>query len=300
MDGELKPSNLLTSRQLLKIAFQGEPYIVRTQMEQKDVPVGICGISTWGVGEKGLVLFRWVQVYCRGRMGEKSFGEKCCCGLLSIVFILYNEKPEVNATELKARRVNGRIKCNLIGHVYRAKAQVISSPARERNQSINTHLSTMEKWDLYALLEDAQEGRTRISQRVAIYSQRFDLLIKDMIAHQETMQIVEEEAYASREAWAHSMGLSQAFHSALQTHREQVYAYEFQLHAHQTQLQLQGTLIQTQHQVHETCFRMQQAEMAELKETDPLREHRRRARQPGSDARAPDHQEASRDADSHI
>nr|GEW00141.1 hypothetical protein [Tanacetum cinerariifolium] len=33
-----------------------------------------------------------------------------------------------------ARRVNGRIKCNLIGHVYRAKAQVIPSSARERNQ----------------------------------------------------------------------------------------------------------------------------------------------------------------------
>ncbi|GJS58374.1 hypothetical protein Tco_0653158 [Tanacetum coccineum] len=30
------------------------------------------------------------------------------------------------------------------------------------------------------------------------------------------------------------------------------------------------------------------------------REQQRRARQPGSDARAPDHQEASRDADSHI
>nr|GEY92068.1 reverse transcriptase domain-containing protein [Tanacetum cinerariifolium] len=44
-------------------------------------------------------------------------------------------------------------------------------------------------------------------------------------------------------------GLSQAVHSELQTHREQVYAHEFQLHAHQTQLQLQCTLIQTQHQV---------------------------------------------------
>nr|GEX76079.1 retrovirus-related Pol polyprotein from transposon TNT 1-94 [Tanacetum cinerariifolium] len=29
---ELEPNNLLTSRQLLKIASQGEPYIVRTQM----------------------------------------------------------------------------------------------------------------------------------------------------------------------------------------------------------------------------------------------------------------------------
>nr|GEY08309.1 reverse transcriptase domain-containing protein [Tanacetum cinerariifolium] len=157
--------------------------------------------------------------------------------------------------------------------------------------------------DLYALLEDAQKGRTRISQR-----------------------IMENEAYASREAWDHSIGLSQAVHSELQTHREQVYAYELQLHAHQTHLQLQGTLIQTHHQVHETRFQMQHAEMAELRETDrrrqtqmvetlrvmgdmrremgdiqaellALREQRRRARQPGSDARAPNHQEASRDAD---
>ncbi|GKF32806.1 hypothetical protein Tco_0102604 [Tanacetum coccineum] len=74
---------------------------------------------------------------------------------------------------------------------------------------------------------------------------------------------------------------------------------------------------------------MQQAEMAALQETDRRRqaqiaetlrvmrdirremsniqaellahrEQQRRARQPRSDARAPDHQEASRDADSHI
>ncbi|GJS28903.1 hypothetical protein Tco_0489523 [Tanacetum coccineum] len=54
--------------------------------------------------------------------------------------------------------------------------------------------------DLYALLEDAQEGRTRISQRVTIDSQRVDLLIEDRIAHQETILIMEEEAYASQEA----------------------------------------------------------------------------------------------------
>nr|GEU79344.1 reverse transcriptase domain-containing protein [Tanacetum cinerariifolium] len=45
---------------------------------------------------------------------------------------------------------------------------------------------------------------------------------EDRIAHQETILIVEEEAYAAREAWAHSIGLSQAVHSELQTHREQV------------------------------------------------------------------------------
>ncbi|GJY78557.1 putative reverse transcriptase domain-containing protein [Tanacetum coccineum] len=97
--------------------------------------------------------------------------------------------------------------------------------------------------DLYALLEDAQDIR-----------------------------MVEEEAYASREAWAHSIRLSQATHKELQTHRDHVYTHETYLQAHQTQLQLQGTLIQTQHQ-------------------------QRRARQPGPEARIPDHQDASGDAD---
>nr|GEW01662.1 hypothetical protein [Tanacetum cinerariifolium] len=86
---------------------------------------------------------------------------------------------------------------------------------------------------------------------------RVDLLMKDRIAYQVTILIVKEEAYASREAWAHSIGLSQAVHYELQTHRKQ----------------------------------------AELL---ALREQQRRARQPGLDARVPDHQDASRDANSHI
>nr|GEV23577.1 reverse transcriptase domain-containing protein [Tanacetum cinerariifolium] len=122
--------------------------------------------------------------------------------------------------------------------------------------------------------------------------ERVELLIEDRIAHQETILIVEEEAYAVREAWAHSIGLSQA----------------------------------TQHQVHETRFQMQQTEMAELRETEhrcqaqmvetlrmmgdmrremgdmqaellALREQSRRDRQPGLDARVLDHQDAPRDVD---
>ncbi|GJT55801.1 hypothetical protein Tco_0990855 [Tanacetum coccineum] len=100
--------------------------------------------------------------------------------------------------------------------------------------------------DLYALLEDAQDSRS--------------------------VWIVEEEAYASREAWAHSIGLSQATHQELQTHRDHVYAYETHIQAHQAQLQLQSTLIQTQHQVYETRFQMQQAEIAALRESDRRRQ----------------------------
>ncbi|GJT11124.1 putative reverse transcriptase domain-containing protein [Tanacetum coccineum] len=180
--------------------------------------------------------------------------------------------------------------------------------------------------DLYALLEDAQDGRSRISQRVEMNSQRVDLLMGDRMTLQETVWMVEEEAYASREAWAHSIGLSQATHQELQTHHDHVYAHETYLQAHQTQLQLQSTLIQTQHQVHETRFHMQQTELAALRETDrrrqdqmvetlrvirdmrremsdmqaellALREQRRIAGQSGPEARIPDHQEASGDAD---
>nr|GEW09362.1 hypothetical protein [Tanacetum cinerariifolium] len=80
---------------------------------------------------------------------------------------------------------------------------------------------------------------------------------EDRIAHQETILIVEEEAYAAREAWAHLIGLSKAVHYELQTQREQ----------------------------------------ADLL---ALREQTRRARQPGEGARVPNHQDAPRDADSHI
>nr|GEZ60719.1 hypothetical protein [Tanacetum cinerariifolium] len=85
-----------------------------------------------------------------------------------------------------------------------------------------TELHEHDTQDLYALLKDAQDSRTRISQRVDVDSQRVDLRMEDRIAHQETIQIMEEEAYAAREAWAHSIGLSQAVHSKLQTHQEQV------------------------------------------------------------------------------
>ncbi|GJW22593.1 hypothetical protein Tco_0033215 [Tanacetum coccineum] len=88
--------------------------------------------------------------------------------------------------------------------------------------------------------------------------------------------MVEEEAYASREAWAHSIGLSQ---------------------------RSSGASDPSDH-VHETQFQMQQAELAALRETDrrrqaqmaellALREQQRRARQPGPEVRIPDHQDAS-------
>ncbi|GJW89702.1 hypothetical protein Tco_0167255 [Tanacetum coccineum] len=102
---------------------------------------------------------------------------------------------------------------------------------------------------------------------------------------------------------AHSIRLSQATHQELQTHYDHVYAHKTHLQAYQTQLQLQSTLIQTQYQMVETLrvIRDMRREMSDMQaELLALREQQRRARQPGLEARIPDHQDASRDADSHI
>ncbi|GJT81534.1 hypothetical protein Tco_1055876 [Tanacetum coccineum] len=144
-----------------------------------------------------------------------------------------------------------------------------------------------------------------VGERVNMDSQRVDLLMGDRMTLQETIWMVEEEAYASREAWAHSIRLSQATHQELQTHRDHVYAYETHLQAHQTQLQLQSTLIQTQHQdqMVETLrvIRDIKQEISDMQaKLLALRDQQRRARQPGPKAKIPDHQDASRDADSHI
>ncbi|GJV30305.1 hypothetical protein Tco_1386753 [Tanacetum coccineum] len=83
--------------------------------------------------------------------------------------------------------------------------------------------------------------------------------------------IVEEDAYASGEAWAHSIGLSQTVHHELQTHHTA------------------------------PVIRDMRREMVDIQaELLALREQQRRARQPRPDARVPDYQEASKDVDSRI
>nr|GFB52290.1 hypothetical protein [Tanacetum cinerariifolium] len=138
--------------------------------------------------------------------------------------------------------------------------------------------------DLYAQLEDAQDSRTRISQQVAVDSQWVNLLMEDRIAHQETIQIVEDEAYAVQEAWAHSIGLSQAMQ---QTEIAELQEIDCRLQAQMAEtLRVMGDI---------------RREIGDMQaELLAPREQPRRAEQPGGDARVPNHQDAPRDADSYI
>nr|GEZ93404.1 reverse transcriptase domain-containing protein [Tanacetum cinerariifolium] len=102
-------------------------------------------------------------------------------------------------------------------------AEAVHEMAPTTLEKVNTRVTELaelhkhDTHDLYALPEDAQDGRTRISQWVAMDSQRVDLLMGDRMTLQEIVWIMKEEAYGAREAWAHSVGLSQTVHHELQT-----------------------------------------------------------------------------------
>nr|GEX82814.1 hypothetical protein [Tanacetum cinerariifolium] len=170
--------------------------------------------------------------------------------------------------------------------IYYGFVSTLDAKARRRGirEVGDTELAELHEHDtqeLYAPLEDAQDSRTRISQQVTVDSQQVDLLMKDRITHQETIQIVEDEAYVAREAWAHSIGLSQAVNSELQTHQDQV----------------------RQAQMAET-FRLMgdmRREMGDMQvELLALLEQPKKAGQPRGDARVPNRHDAPRNADSHI
>ncbi|GJR05936.1 retrovirus-related pol polyprotein from transposon TNT 1-94 [Tanacetum coccineum] len=76
--------------------------------------------------------------------------------------------------------------------------------------------------DLYALVEDAQDKQTRLSQRV-------DILIEDREFHQENVLLMEQEALVSREAWAQSVGLSSAVHHELHAYRTHTQIQDYRI-----------------------------------------------------------------------
>ncbi|GJS19096.1 hypothetical protein Tco_0447728 [Tanacetum coccineum] len=117
--------------------------------------------------------------------------------------------------------------------------------------------------DLYALLEDAQDSRSRISQRVVMDLQRVDFFMGDRMTLQETVWMTQQaEIAAIRES------------------------------DHRRQAQMAETL---------RVMRDMRREMSDMQaELLAHQEQQGRARRPGPDARIPDHQDASGDVDSHV
>ncbi|GKA39859.1 hypothetical protein Tco_0732452 [Tanacetum coccineum] len=76
--------------------------------------------------------------------------------------------------------------------------------------------------DIYAVIEDTQDRQTQLFQRV-------DGLVEDRQFHQETALLLDQEALASREAWAHSVGLSSAVHYELQAYRTHTQMQDYRI-----------------------------------------------------------------------
>nr|GFA96238.1 reverse transcriptase domain-containing protein [Tanacetum cinerariifolium] len=166
----------------------------------------------------------------------------------------------VSTVDFEARRQGIRDVGYGIRDTWIDPAEAVPAIAPTTVEEVNTRvvgLAELHEHDIH--LEDAQDGRSRISQRVNKNSQQVDLLMGDRMTLQETVWTVEEEAYAARVAWNHSIRLSQETYQELQTHHDHV--------------------------------DMRQ-EMSDIqKELISQREQLRRERQPGPDARFPDHQE---------
>ncbi|GKE82987.1 hypothetical protein Tco_1552987, partial [Tanacetum coccineum] len=134
--------------------------------------------------------------------------------------------------------------------------------------------------DLFARLKDAQDSRSRISHRVDMDSQRVDLLMGDRMTLQETVT-----------------------HQELQTHRDHVYAHETHLQGTPDTATAAAAGYSHSNTTSKTLrvIRDMRQEMSDMQaELLSLREQQRRARQPGPEARIPDHQDAFGDADSYI
>ncbi|GJZ38191.1 putative reverse transcriptase domain-containing protein [Tanacetum coccineum] len=91
-------------------------------------------------------------------------------------------------------------------------------------EGVNTRLQEQDTQDIYAVIEDAQDRQTRIFQSV-------ETLIDDRQYHYETARLLDQEALVSREAWAHSMGLSSAVHYELQGYRTHAWMQDHRIDA---------------------------------------------------------------------
>ncbi|GKC74886.1 hypothetical protein Tco_1120769 [Tanacetum coccineum] len=79
-----------------------------------------------------------------------------------------------------------------------------------------------------------------VNARVTELAVRVDGLVEDRQFYQETELLLDQEALASREAWAHSVGLSSAVHFELQAYRTHTQMQDYRIASQES---LTATLI---------------------------------------------------------
>nr|GFD32221.1 hypothetical protein [Tanacetum cinerariifolium] len=84
-----------------------------------------------------------------------------------------------------------------------SSAAAAARPIEGRRTDYGFVGSVEDTQDIYGVMEDAHRRQTEMFQRV-------ETLVDDSRYHYETGRLVDQEARCSREAWAHSIGLSSA------------------------------------------------------------------------------------------
>ncbi|GKD73424.1 hypothetical protein Tco_1331706 [Tanacetum coccineum] len=133
------------------------------------------------------------------------------------------------------------------GFIGTLDAETRRQRAKEAGYGIRDEQDTQ---DVYAMIEDTQDRQTRLFQRV-------DGFVKDGKFHYETARLLDQEALVSREAWAHSVGLSSAVHYELQAYRTHTQMQDFRIASQESLVttlithvsSLQGHLLATLRQI---------------------------------------------------
>nr|GFB74337.1 hypothetical protein [Tanacetum cinerariifolium] len=134
----------------------------------------------------------------------------------------------------------------------RKRLSIVHRPGYEAGESSAAaaarpiEVQEQETQDIYGVMEDAQRRQTEIFQRVKA-------LVDDSQYHYETGRLVDQEARCSREAWAHSIGLSSAVHFELQGYMTHTWVQDQRIDAQDTLIatlttqlsSLQGHLVTT-------------------------------------------------------
>ncbi|GJS60465.1 putative reverse transcriptase domain-containing protein [Tanacetum coccineum] len=81
--------------------------------------------------------------------------------------------------------------------------------------------------DIYVVIDDTQDRQTRIFQSV-------EALVDDTQYYCETTRLLDQEALVSREAWAHSVGLSLAVHYELQGYMTHTWMQDHRIDAEES------------------------------------------------------------------
>ncbi|GJS08925.1 hypothetical protein Tco_0365721 [Tanacetum coccineum] len=92
-------------------------------------------------------------------------------------------------------------------------------------------IGTMDAEIRQAVEEVAPTTLKGINARV---TERVDRLVEDRQFHYKTARLLDQEALASREAWAHSLGLSSAVHYELQAYRTHTQMQDYRIASHES------------------------------------------------------------------